>query len=571
MARTTPMLALAAVIMLGALPPRAVPAAAAAGQLKVTFLAVGQGDAALYEGPCGERGLVDAGQGSVNEVLAALDAAGSRRLQWIAPSHYDADHLGDVVDLAGASGVSVGAVHDRGGDRNAKETDTYRAYYDWATSPATTRSPVDIGSRFSLCSGAETVLFDVVSAGTDGTAAAGVVVSEENDRGVCLKVTFADFELATCGDVSGTGDGSHADVESAVAPSFGDVEFARVNHHGSASSSNQRYVDALAAEAAVISVGANRFGHPDPTVVARWRARADVFQTQAPTGAPVDGDVVVTTSGTASFAVTTSASATQRAYPINAPRPPGHGYWLVGSDGGVFSFGSAAFHGSTGSMALNQPVVCMASTPTARGYHLVARDGGVFAFGDARFAGSTGALRLNQPIVGMASTPSGAGYWLVAADGGIFAFGDARFAGSTGALRLNQPIVGMTPAPTGSGYWLAAADGGIFAFGDAGFVGSLGATKLNRPIVGVAGVGRPGSCRPPPSTPVQTAQSPASPTPTPPSAPAPSPSCHASYPTVCIAPAPPDLDCGDIPNRRFAVLPPDPHRFDGDDDGVGCE
>jgi hypothetical protein len=48
--------------------------------------------------------------------------------------------------------------------------------------------------------------------------------------------------------------------------------------------------------------------------------------------------------------------------------------------------------------------------------------------------------------------------------------------------------------------------------------------------------------------------------------------CHASYPTVCIPPAPPDLDCGDIPHRHFTVLPPDPHKFDGNDnDGIGCE
>ncbi len=34
---------------------------------------------------------------------------------------------------------------------------------------------------------------------------------------------------------------------------------------------------------------------------------------------------------------------------------------------------------------------------------------------------------------------------------------------------------------------------------------------------------------------------------------------------------PPDLDCGDIPYRNFVVLPPDPHHFDGDGDGIGCE
>lgn len=48
-------------------------------------------------------------------------------------------------------------------------------------------------------------------------------------------------------------------------------------------------------------------------------------------------------------------------------------------------------------------------------------------------------------------------------------------------------------------------------------------------------------------------------------------SCDPAYPDVCIPPAPPDLDCGDIPYRNFKVLPPDPHRFDRNNDGVGCE
>jgi hypothetical protein len=47
--------------------------------------------------------------------------------------------------------------------------------------------------------------------------------------------------------------------------------------------------------------------------------------------------------------------------------------------------------------------------------------------------------------------------------------------------------------------------------------------------------------------------------------------CAAEYPTVCIAPPPPDLNCGDISFRRFRVLPPDRHGFDTDNDGIGCE
>ena len=47
--------------------------------------------------------------------------------------------------------------------------------------------------------------------------------------------------------------------------------------------------------------------------------------------------------------------------------------------------------------------------------------------------------------------------------------------------------------------------------------------------------------------------------------------CDPSYPTVCIPPPPPDLDCADIAYRHFTVLPPDPDHFDGDHNGIGCE
>ena len=47
--------------------------------------------------------------------------------------------------------------------------------------------------------------------------------------------------------------------------------------------------------------------------------------------------------------------------------------------------------------------------------------------------------------------------------------------------------------------------------------------------------------------------------------------CDPSYPGVCIPPYPPDLDCGEISERRFSVIGSDPHGFDGDNDGIGCE
>jgi micrococcal nuclease len=72
---------------------------------------------------------------------------------------------------------------------------------------------------------------------------------------------------------------------------------------------------------------------------------------------------------------------------------------------------------------------------------------------------------------------------------------------------------------------------------------------------------------PPPSTARATTTTPTtSQTPTTPGS-----SCSPSYPDFCIPPPPPDLDCKDIPRKGFRVLAPDPHRFDRDRDGIGCE
>jgi endonuclease YncB( thermonuclease family) len=81
----------------------------------------------------------------------------------------------------------------------------------------------------------------------------------------------------------------------------------------------------------------------------------------------------------------------------------------------------------------------------------------------------------------------------------------------------------------------------------------------------------------PACAPTATTVAPASPPQPPPPPPPQAGSCSPAYPTVCIPPPPPDLDCGDIPHRRFRVLPPDPHMFDGrpgqagEPDGIGCE
>jgi micrococcal nuclease len=75
---------------------------------------------------------------------------------------------------------------------------------------------------------------------------------------------------------------------------------------------------------------------------------------------------------------------------------------------------------------------------------------------------------------------------------------------------------------------------------------------------------------PPPPPPVYVEPAPPPPVYVEP-APAPVAACDPSYPTLCLTIGAPDLDCPDVGVRRFPVYPPDPHGFDGDADGIGCE
>ena len=179
-----------------------------------------------------------------------------------------------------------------------------------------------------------------------------------------------------------------------------------------------------------------------------------------------------------------------------APTPDGRGYWVIGLDGGVFTFGDAGYFGSIPSRGVNvNDITGVATTPDGGGYWLAGSDGRVFAFGDARWFGwapgrgtQVGAV---SGITSIASTPDGGGYWLLGADGGIFSFGDAGYFGSlpgigvtpTPTVIATAPQFGadlttsgassLAPTPDGKGYWILGPDGGVFGFGDAAFYGSV--------------------------------------------------------------------------------------------------
>ena len=114
-------------------------------------------------------------------------------------------------------------------------------------------------------------------------------------------------------------------------------------------------------------------------------------------------------------------------------------------------------------MHLNQPIIGMMPGPGGHGYFLVASDGGMFSYGDTNFYGSLGGVPIKHPIVAAATTPSDDGYWMTDGTGLVSNFGSADYFGSAPSP-LFRPIVGMAEAPGSGGFF-----GGSFPSGSYGY------------------------------------------------------------------------------------------------------
>ena len=169
------------------------------------------------------------------------------------------------------------------------------------------------------------------------------------------------------------------------------------------------------------------------------------------------------------------------------------GYWLVASDGGIFAYGDSGFFGSLPGLGiapagtsgavrkLNAPIVGMVPSADGGGYFMVGSDGGVFAFGDARFAGSCPQIGgCDAPAVAVMPDATGNGYWVVTSVGSVYSFGDAPYYGAPGAQSVAATYAVRTP--DGKGYWILFSNGVVAGYGDAGDLGGpLGAVGGSDP------------------------------------------------------------------------------------------
>lgn len=256
------------------------PAPQATGRLTVTFLDVGQGDSTLVQFPEGTNMLIDAGGRlsfrsraqrdpefiedvpGIGELAVAppLWFNGLRRLDYVVATHGDSDHVQGFQDIAESFGIGEAIA--------ARERNQSDPFPKEVTAAKIPRRPVASGERLII----DGAVVDVISPLADFE---GENLSE-NNRSVVLRISFRNRSVLMTGDIE-----RKTELRLAEAFRLTHSDVLKVAHHGSKSSSTDRFLSNVLPCIAIISAGReNQFGHPHRETIDRLKKTGtEILQT----------------------------------------------------------------------------------------------------------------------------------------------------------------------------------------------------------------------------------------------------------------------------------------------------
>ncbi|HJT65623.1 MAG TPA: DNA internalization-related competence protein ComEC/Rec2 [Pyrinomonadaceae bacterium] len=268
------------------------------GRLRVDFLDVGQGDAAVITLPDGRVFLIDGGgttdkhglktdRRSIGETVVSeyLWWRGMDTIDYVLATHADADHIDGLNDVLRNFSVDAALVARR--PANDPE------YARLAQTLAATQTPeatLQAGDMIHFGNITIEVLWPLATAEPNAPS--------RNNDSIVLRLTYGQRKLLFTGDIEKSAEQTL--VESTNDPRAGtpannlQADVVKVPHHGSKTSSTQPFVAATHAQTAIISVGQySMFAHPHREVVERWQASGAQVLTTGKCGT-----ITVTTDGT---------------------------------------------------------------------------------------------------------------------------------------------------------------------------------------------------------------------------------------------------------------------------------
>lgn len=246
--------------------------------LQVDYIDVGQGDSILLQASDGTDILIDGGPCSAGPtVVAHLQNEGVDDIEVMILTHGDDEHAGGLISVLRSEDINVKSVIYNG---QYHATPTYQEFLTETRRRGITPTPVKAGQYYSW-GALDAYVFNPQA----------VLDADPDENSVTLLIVYGDVRFLFTGDIGS--DTEQAILDSGTLKLLLSADVLKVAHHGSQDSSSAAFLEAVGAEVAIISVGAdNSYGYPAQETLDRLQAAgAQVFRTDQ------DGTVTITTDG----------------------------------------------------------------------------------------------------------------------------------------------------------------------------------------------------------------------------------------------------------------------------------
>ena len=219
------------------------------GALQVSFLDVGQGDAIFIETPNKVQAIIDTGPNSeilksLNEKISFFDTS----IDLVILTHPDLDHIGGTIDLHNSYEIST-LVYAT----SSKVNDLTKEISDLPIEKREVREGDVI-----MIDAAENIFLEILHPEAD------YVSVDSNDQSIVARLVYGETCFILTGDAS-------KEVEMKLIkkyPAELDCDVLKVGHHGSHTSSEEKFIGLVSPKYSVISAGKdNRYGHPHKEVL----------------------------------------------------------------------------------------------------------------------------------------------------------------------------------------------------------------------------------------------------------------------------------------------------------------
>ena len=243
-----------------------------AGKLTVTFIDVEGGQATLFVTPTGQSLLVDTGwpgfdNRDATRIVTAAHAAGLSHIDYVLITHFHADHVGGVPQLAAK--IPIGTFIDHGPNRELTPEvspldEAYRKVLAAGSSKHLVLKPGDhlpiTGMDASVISGDGDLITSPLAGAGQPNKFCPVQAPEpdttENLRSLGILIHFGKLQILDLGDLTRDKEYELMCPSTRLAP----VDILIVSHHGWLQSSTPALVDALHPRVAIMDNGATKGG-----------------------------------------------------------------------------------------------------------------------------------------------------------------------------------------------------------------------------------------------------------------------------------------------------------------------